>query len=104
MYSTSIFGCQAHKVSTNVKCTQIHDSKDTDIHPTQKEEEPQSQFLVDRRSRGLPIHVTVMDETRIQGTSLLTLLIHVSYIDSTVNHWKPAYTGCSAWPSFLQKD
>lgn len=38
------------------------------------------------------IHVTVMVETPIQGTSLLILLIHVSCICSTVGHWKPANT------------
>lgn len=33
-------------------------------------------------------HVTVMVEARIQGTSPLLLLIHVSYTYSTVNHSK----------------
>lgn len=32
-----------------------------------------------------------MVETPIQGTSLLILLIHVSYTYTTVNHWKPAF-------------
>jgi hypothetical protein len=61
--------------------------------------------LADLRSRGLLIHVTVMAETRLQGTSLLTLLL-TRFMSRTpiMNHRKPAYTSCSGRPPFLQED